>query len=410
MHTKIVDYSTSPIDVFDDSDNWLCTYRYEPFLKKWFYIEPNMHGELMLINREDLPNELQEYAEIEEYDELYSYYAPIKMQIQLNKSCNFSCKMCYVPEGEKKFTLSLNQLDSVFEECKNIGVIRINLVGGEIFMRDDIDMIVGLAKKHCLLISCITNGIIPGMNIKKYSYLLKQFYMIQVSCNGYEESYNYEHERNIWNKAKDCIANVIKETSANILSYVITKENVDDIPRFIEFAEQIKPFIIKFGSICWSGKSNNKGSFEYYNTILPRAKKLIDECRKKYPSLRIQSQLDNSKNSPLWEEYSNGYRPFEFYFSPEGRDNIYLNALGEFYPFPLLSDHKDYKLGEIGDSIINIWRNSRVLNSIRQVRFNNSICGKIKCKDVCGLWNRSYAIAWSGDLYGKIPCKETDWK
>jgi MoaA/NifB/PqqE/SkfB family radical SAM enzyme len=403
------DYSTSPIDVFDDEDNWVCTYRYEPFLKKWFYIKPDMHGELMIVDRDDLPKELYEYTETVEYEELYSYYAPIKIQIQLNRSCNFSCKMCYVPESDTNKLLSLQELDLLFEECKDIGVVRVNLVGGEIFVRKDIEKIVALAKKHCLLVSCITNAIIPGMNIERYSSLLKQFYMIQVSCNGFEDSYDFEHGRNIWDKASKCIANVIKENNANILSYVVTKENVDDIPKFVEFAEQLKPFIVKFGSVCWSGKSIDQGDEYYYRCVLPKAKKLIEECRLKHPLLRIQSQLDDSKEAPLWEEYSNGYRPFEFYFSPEGRDNLYLSASGDYYPFPLLSDRTEFNIGRIGDSLIDIWRNSEVLNNIRNVRFANSECGKINCVNVCGLWNRSYAIAWSGDMFGKVPCRKTNW-
>lgn len=406
---KFVDYSTSPIDVLDD-DDWVCTYRYEPFLKKWFYIEPNMHGELMLVDRDDLPHELVEYTELVEYEELNSYYAPIKLQIQLNRTCNFSCKMCYVPECEKNAMLSLEQIDCLFAECKDIGVIRVNIVGGEIFMRNDIDSIVALAKKHCLLISCITNGMIPGIKIDDYRELLKRFYMIQVSCNGIEDSYNYEHERNVWEKAKKSIANVIGAVDANILSYVITEENVRDIPRFIEYAKDIGAFIIKFGTVCWSGKSNEKGSRRYYQIVLPMAQTLIEECRQKYPELRIQSQLDTSVDSPLWEEYSNGYRPYEFYFSPEARDDLYLSASGDYYPFPLLSDHVNYKVGKLGDSLIDIWRNSKILNDIREVRFETSECGKYDCSGVCGLWNRSYAIAWSNDLYGKVPCHNSNWK
>ena len=405
-----VDFSPCPIDVVDDNDNWVCTYRYEPYLKKWFYIEPQMHGELMLVDRENLPDELKDYTELVEYEELDCYYSPIKLQIQLNKICNFSCKMCYVPENEKHASLSLEQIDSIFEECKDIGIIRVNLVGGEIFMRNDIEQIVELAHKHCLLISCITNGIIPGMKIEKYRELLKRFYMIQVSCNGVENSYDFEHERQIWDKAKDYIANVINATESNILSYVVTEENLEDIPKFIEYAKEINANIIKFGSICWSGKSNQKGSKEYYKTVLPRAQALIEKCRKNYPDLKIQSQLDNSENSPLWEEYSNGYRPYEFYFSPEARDDLYLSALGEYYPFPLLSDHDSYRVGRLGDSLVDIWRNSTVLNDIRKVKFETSACGKSGCSGVCGLWNRSYAIAWSNDLYGKVPCYRSNWE
>lgn len=407
---SFVDYTTSPIDVLGEDDHWVCTYRYEPFLKKWFYIEPDMHGELMLVDRDDLPAELTEYADLVEYEELNSYYAPIKLQIQLNKTCNFSCKMCYVPECEKNAMLSLEQIDSLFAECKDIGVIRVNIVGGEVFMRNDIDKIVALAKKHCLLISCITNGMIPGTRIDEYRDLLKKFYMIQVSCNGIEASYDYEHERKIWDKVKKSIANVIDAVDANILSYVVTEENVQDIPGFVEYAKDIGAFIIKFGSVCWSGKSNEKGSRRYYQTILPMAQSMIEECRKKYPELKIQSQLDSTTDSPLWEEYSNGYRPYEFYFSPEARDDLYLSALGEYYPFPLLSDHDNYRVGRLGDSLLDIWRNSKILNDIRQVKFETSECGKYECPGVCGLWNRSYAIAWSNNLYGKVPCHRSNWK
>lgn len=404
------DYTTSPIDVVDDDNQWVCTYRYEPFLKKWFYIEPNMHGEVMLIGRNDLPIELQNHIEIVEYDEQYCYYAPIKLQIQLNKSCNFSCKMCYVPEEEKYHSLSIENIDKVLEECKNIGVIRVNLVGGEIFMRKDIEQIVMLAKKHCLLVSCITNAIIPGSRIENFSNLLNQFYMVQVSCNGYGKSYDVEHNANVWERAKHCISNVIRETQSNILSYVVTEDNVNDIPSFVEFASKLKPNIIKFGSVCWSGKSKGMGTTYYYHEILPKARLLIEYCRGKYPFLKIQSQLDNARNSPLWEEYSNGYRPYEFYFSPEGRDDIYLNAIGEYYPFPLLSDRKEYRLGDLNQSLIDIWKNHPLLKNLRKVKFENSICGILNCDGVCGLWNRSYAIAWSDDIYGKVPCEKTNWK
>lgn len=407
---SFLDFSTSPIDVIDENDNWVCTYRYEPFLKQWFYIEPQMHGELMLVNRDDLPDELVQYTEQVKYEELDSYYAPIKLQIQLNRSCNYNCKMCYVSENEEKRALSLQQIDRIFEECKDIGVIRVNIVGGEIFMRDDIEEIIDLAHKHCLLISCITNGIIPGMNIDKYQNMLRKFFMIQVSCNGIGMSYDDEHGMAIWDKAQNCIANVINATEKNILSYVITDKNVEEIPKFVEFARKIRADIIKFGSVCWSGKSNKKGSLNYYKNILPKAQVYIESCREKYPEMKIQSQLDTSSSSPLWEEYSNGYRPYEFYFSPEARDDLYLSSFGIYYPFPLLSDRKEFQVGTLDDALIDIWRNSKLLNDIRKVTFETSECGKYHCSRVCGLWNRSYAISWSNSLYGKVPCNLSNWE
>ena len=400
------DYATSPIDVLDKSDQWLCTYRYEPFLRKWFYIEPSMHGEVMLVERDDVPSELVSQAEMVKYETKKedSYYAPLKLQVQLNRSCNFSCKMCYVPDKERAANLSIESLNTLFAECKEAGVVRVNFVGGEIFMRKDVEDVVELARHQCLLVSCITNGIIPGSNIEKYRRVLDKMFAVQVSCNGVGESYNREHQMNIWEKASRCIENVIRSTKANILSYVITNDNYKDISEFVAYADYIGANVIKFGTVCWSGKSAQNGSEFYYRETLSAAKEIISKCRTDYPSIKIQSQLDSEIDSPMWEEFINGYRPYEFYFSPEARDGLYLSALGDFYPFPLLSDHESFRVGRIGDSLICIWNESSVLNSIRAVKFSDTKCGQLGCPGVCGLWNRSYAIAWSNDLYGKVPC------
>ena len=129
--------------------------------------------------------------------------------------------------------------------------------------------------------------------------------------------------------------------------------------------------------------------------VLPQAKLLIESGRLKYSKLEIQSQIDLGGNTPLWEEFINGYRPFEFYFAPEGRDGLYIQSSGDIYPFPLLSDRKEFCLGNIRrDSLVKIWRESDVLKRIRDVSFQNSDCGRLGCKRVCGLWGRSYAISW----------------
>ncbi len=405
----MIDYTTNPIDIVDDNRNWVSSFRYEPYLKKWFYIEPTMKGTVRLVDETDVPQEILNIADKEETHYENSYQAPLKLQIQLNTSCNYRCKMCYVsPELQNK-KLSIETLKKIFVEAKNIGVVRVNFVGGEIFMRRDIQEIISLAQQNNLLTSCITNGIIPGKNIDNYKVLLESMYMVQISCNGIGNSYNNEHGLVCWESAKNCIANVVRTVKASILSYVITDENVDDIPAFIEFAIEIKPTIIKFGTVCWSGKSFNKGTMLYYSSTLEKAKTHINNARKKHPQLHIQSQIDEGEETPLWEDYTNGYRPYEFYFSPESRDGLYLNAIGKYYPFPLLSDNPNFCLGDISDGLLNIWNTSNILKKLRVVSFKDTACGKLGCTKPCGLWNRSYAIAWSGDIYGKVPCKLTNW-
>ena len=405
------DYSTQPVDILDEMGNWISTYRYEPFLKKWFYIEPDMKAELEMLETKDVPKEVIDNTDICEYEKENSYYAPIKVQIQVNKGCNYRCKICYASSSNfVEEEMSIFVLDELFYKIKSMGVIRVNLVGGEPFFRKDILEICQLAHKHRLLFSLITNGLIGGLNYDKYRWIFDHCFNIQVSCNGYANSYLYEYSAIDWKKAKNAISQIIMSTKVNILSFVISDNNVNDIERFISFANEINAYIVKFGTICWSGRAKSKKQIDYYKKIIPKAKNIIDICRRKYPKMKIQSQIDFGNDTPLWEEYSNGYRPFEFYFSPEGKDSLYIKSNGNIYPFPLLSDERDFLIGTIDDNIELLWKESKVLKKLRTVTFHNSDCGKLNCKRPCGLWNRSYAYAWSRNLFGKVPCHLTDWQ
>jgi MoaA/NifB/PqqE/SkfB family radical SAM enzyme len=409
-------FSTTPVDVVR-SGAWLLSYRYEPFLDRWFIVRPDAAAELQLVETADVPARIRAAA-------LQTaptgtplaggYAAPTKVQIQLNRHCNYACSICYANSYKGQAAsddLTLPELVALFANLKAWGVCRVNFVGGEVFMRKDFADIVAAAHKARLLASCITNARIPGQRLDKYESLLRSLFNVQVSCNGIGASYENEYGTDSWDKARQCIANVLGATKANILSYVISEANCEDIPRFLEFASQVRPRIIKFGSVCWSGRSERARALEYYRRVLPRAKQLIAEGRERYPTLQIQCQLDLGEETPLWEDYSHGYRPLEFYFAPEGRDGVYIGGGGDVYPFPLLSDRPEFNLGNIRrDDVRAIWNSHPLLKKIRAVTFAQSACGRLGCKTVCGLWSRAYAISWSGLLDGKVPCELTDWQ
>ena len=319
--------------------------------------------------------------------------------------------MCYAFNAEKRHEmLSRERISTFLSDAKKNGVLRINYVGGEVFMRMDFPEIVAETRANRLLVSCISNGIIPGAAPKRYQSVLDSLFNIQVSCNGIGESYEREYGCSDWNRAAKCIASTIANTKTNILSFVITENNYEDIPRFLEFANEIHPSVVKFGTVCWSGNARGAKTEIYYKSVLPAAKRLIENGREKYGNLRIQSQIDQGEETPLWEDYSSGYRPFEFYFSPEGKDGLYLKSDGFFYPFPLLSDLLEFRLGAIEDGLKAIWNTNPVLTMLREATFEKSKCGELGCKRVCGLWNRSYAYSWTGSLLGKVPCELSGWE
>lgn len=407
-------FSTAPIDVLSGAGAWLCSYRYEPFLDRWFCASPDLPAEVGLLATADLPAQVAKAA-VRAPDRPHhgAYRTPLKIQVQLNRHCNYACPICYAESFRGKASPddpTLDQLDRLFSYLKDWGVLRVNFVGGDIFMRPDVAEIVALAQSCRLLVSCITNGRIAGQKISTYEPLLRSLWNVQVSCNGIGRSYESEYGMTGWEAAKQSITNVISVTRRNILSFVVTANNVGDIPEFLDFAAQIRPSIVKFGSICWSGRSADDGGKLYYRETLPLAKRAIAQGRRDHPDLKIQSQLDQGEDTPLWEEFLHGYRPFEFYFAPEGRDGMYLHAAGGIYPFPLLSDRDDFKVGNWKtDDLRGIWDDDPLLNRLRGVTFKSSACGQRGCSRVCGLWSRSHSISWTNTLDGKVPCELTEW-
>lgn len=403
---------TAPIDLVDGGI-WRATFRFEPFLGKWFLVVPDAAGDVLLLDDRDVPEVVREARASRPGSSRIkgAYSAPLKLQIQLNRNCNHQCAMCYANSYRGRMdasALTLPELDRLFADVKRWGVCRVNFVGGEVFMRKDFAAVVECAIRHRLLSSCITNARIPGTCLERHGSVLGRLFHVQVSCNGVGRSYEEEYGVDDWPEAKKCIAAVVRASRSTTLSYVINPGNVDHIPAFLEFAASVAPTVVKFGSVCWSGRSSRTRGMQYYRKTLPLAKTHIVEGRRRHPGLRIQSQLDLGTETPLWEDFAHGYRPFEFYFAPEGRDGLYLSSEGDVFPFPLLSDRPEFRLGNVrADDLRHIWRNHPTLEELRAVSFANSACGKAGCTRVCGLWSRSYAYAWSGRLDGKVPCEIT---
>lgn len=403
-------YSTSPIDIVSPAGKWLMSYRYEPFLDKWFIIRADATAKDILLTRTDtVPQQILAKAKQEAggWDQM-AYRAPIKMQIQLNNHCNYFCGMCYanaIRGGVQKDELQREEFSALFRRLRQWGVFRVNFVGGEVFMRKDIEEVVAEAQEARLLVSIITNARIPGANIARYEGLLRSLFNVQVSCNGVGAAYEQEYGETSWEEAAGCIERVIGTARTSILSYVVTESNYECIPDFLEFAAKINPTTVKFAAVCWRGRGQQGKAIEYYRDVLPKAQRAIVEGRQKYPHMDINSQFDQGQHTPLLDEFGRDYRPFEFYFSPETRDGLYVSAIGRVFPYPLLSDVPELCLGNIRtDDIRQIWEQNETLREIRQVTFGNSECGDMKCGSPCGLWSRAHAIAWSGKLDGKVPC------
>jgi len=84
---------------------------------------------------------------------------PSKIIFCLTLRCNLKCKMCGIWKSPKTSELTLEEWKNVIVKLKSwLGPFRVQLAGGEIFIRDDIFDLVAFASANNVLTGIVSNG------------------------------------------------------------------------------------------------------------------------------------------------------------------------------------------------------------------------------------------------------------
>ena len=70
------------------------------------------------------------------------------VKLEVNNDCNLDCRMCYAPKG--KDVLPLENIERLLDDIANIG-IRLEILGGEPLLRNDLEAIIRYAKEKARL-------------------------------------------------------------------------------------------------------------------------------------------------------------------------------------------------------------------------------------------------------------------
>jgi radical SAM protein with 4Fe4S-binding SPASM domain len=135
------------------------------------------------IEYKDFSRELHERAD--QYDRV------IKAQLELTYRCNLHCVHCYTdPYNSREFfpkELSLEEIKRILDEMADLGILYLNLTGGEIFTHPHFFEIYDCAYRKGFLLMLYTNGTIFTQAIIDR---LKQAppFSIDISCHSVNEA------------------------------------------------------------------------------------------------------------------------------------------------------------------------------------------------------------------------------
>jgi PqqA peptide cyclase len=167
---------------------------------------------------------------------------PYTLVAELTYRCPLRCVYCSNPLDYASHRDELGTADwlRVFREAEALGVVQLNLTGGEPLVRDDLEALVEAARGLDLYTNLITSGI-PCTRERLAGLLARGLDNVQVSVQDVRapESDRIAGLRSFERKLE--VARLVKELGlALTLNVVLHRENLDRVPEIIALAESLQ--------------------------------------------------------------------------------------------------------------------------------------------------------------------------
>ena len=170
--------------------------------------------------------------------------SPLYVQFYITSRCNLACEQCNIIYSDAKHQeMNISQINKVAENLKKIGVNIVLLIGGEPFVRKDIDQIVKAFTNKNIHVRMQTNGIATEKQLincvnaggKDISISLDTLEPeIQDTING---GFKKSWERAV--KTIAMVSNIFPDNSTAFFNSVIMPKNINAIEKVIKFATRI---------------------------------------------------------------------------------------------------------------------------------------------------------------------------
>jgi MoaA/NifB/PqqE/SkfB family radical SAM enzyme/SAM-dependent methyltransferase len=215
----------------------------------WFV--PNTRGDLVLkdlMSGKDVPEDTETRLFLsglptgrkEPYNGRNETRNPLALKelwFHVTNRCNLSCTHCLFsssPSDDR--SLSLEMITGIAEEAYENGVRLFALTGGEPLVHPEIDGIVSalLAFPGCH-VAMLTNGmtLVPFMDRVQPD---PSYFHVQISVDGLRENHDRIRSAGTFDKLSTTLLQLKERSFPFTLSMCVTRDNMNDMPGFVDFA------------------------------------------------------------------------------------------------------------------------------------------------------------------------------
>ncbi|MDD4157224.1 MAG: radical SAM protein [Candidatus Cloacimonetes bacterium] len=320
-------------------------------------------------------------------------YVPMLVLIHVTNECNLNCKHCYARKGINKIEVaSFNKLiDSLVEmETKMI-----HLSGGELLTHEDIFEMIRYVKDKGMYLEITTNGILLNKDILNKLKEL-QVDKIVISFDG-AIAKTHDEIRGLGNYAKS-LANLELGLEFGLpmaVNYTVMSTNYDQIEQALEIFLKYNIKFLNFRRFIETGEGKKIAraitSIEYLNLF-----KMVN--RKRETDKRVA--LGGEPHRILMDkELVKKARKVQMGGCSAGKYFLSIDPNGDITPCGFIP----ITVGNIyQDEIKDVWKNSELLNKLRDRDSLNGKCKDCVNKNICG-GCRAAALGTYGDLFADDP-------
>jgi len=337
---------------------------------------------------------------------------PLIVSFAVTKACNLRCLHCHVSAKEALTDeLDLHEAMHAIDEMVNLGTEALIFSGGEPLLRKD--FVLALAEY------CVDSGIIPAMLSngvllsRKVAWELKDAGIMAVGIpidSVVPES--HDKLRNVpgtFEKALKAIRACKEADLEVVITTMAMKDTFDEMPKRIEYLAKLGIEQVAVYDLVPVGRGKDIMDQAMSQTQRVKLIKYLQQMQEErdmvftmsgglpmYPEI-VSEMHKHSDSKPrdlllkqFWIHTPVGCHAGIVYFS--------LRPNGDVYPCTFLP----IKVGNIREqSLASIWRNSKVLNELRERKLKGK-CGECSFRGTCG-GCRGRAYACSGDYMETDP-------
>jgi PqqA peptide cyclase len=201
-------------------------------------------------------------------------FNPLALVAELTHRCPLHCVYCSNPIelSNREAELPTETWTRIFREAASIGILQVDLTGGEPLVRTDLVELVQAGREAGLYVSLITGGL-PLRETKLAALVKAGLDHFQLSFQGATELTAHEISGSTSHPHKLQVLQWLKKHRLGVtMNFVIHRRNVHELEQMIALVEEYQPGCAEFASVQYYG-----WGFANQKALLPTRMQL-DRC------------------------------------------------------------------------------------------------------------------------------------